>query len=145
MSAHILAAISHLPQLHGSLRTTAQRLAYYADGAGRVQKAYSFLANDMHVSVRTVMRHVARLEAMAVIGKRVLRCSASRCAVNLYTFLLGVDPLHKRSRDTVTSEVAKKEKSSTRAGEKPTLTEAGARWYATYRRAFGLEEAPSGP
>lgn len=61
MSRHILAAISHLPQLKGSLRHTAQRLAYYADGTGHVAKSFSYLAADLHVSLSTTKRHIPKL------------------------------------------------------------------------------------
>lgn len=112
MSASILSAISHLPQLRGSLRHTAQRLAYFADGTGKARKSYSFLAKDMHVSERTVKRHVARLQAMCIITKDTLRLTLTRYATNVYTFIIGVDHLHKRTGDRVLPEEAKREKSS---------------------------------
>lgn len=112
MSASILAAISQLPQLRGSLRHTAQRLAYFADGTGKARKSFSFLARDMHVSERTVKRHIARLHAMCVITKDTVRLTVMRYATNVYTFVLGVDHLHKRTGDRVLPEAAKKEKSS---------------------------------
>jgi DNA-binding transcriptional ArsR family regulator len=118
MSAHILAAISHLPQLRGSLRHTAQRLAYFADGTAKARKSFSFLAKDMHVSERTVKRHVARLQAMGVIIKDTVRLTVMRYATNVYTFIMGVDHLHKRTGDRVLPEGAKREKSSRARDEK---------------------------
>jgi hypothetical protein len=137
MSKAILAAISHLPQLRSSLRTTAQRLAYYADSSGRCAKAHTYLAKDMHISERTVYRHIARLEALGILVVQRLRRSTTRCAINVYTFLVGV---HKRAPDRVAGNQAKREKIFAREEEKPTLNEAGARWLAMYRRFYPLEE-----
>ena len=129
MSATILSAISHLPQLRGSLRHTAQRLAYFADGTGKVRKSYSFLAKDMHVSERTVKRHVARLQAMLVITKDTTRLTLQRYATNVYTFLFGIDHLHKRTGDRLLREEAKREKSSRAREESPTTN--GLAWLCT--------------
>jgi DNA-binding Lrp family transcriptional regulator len=144
MSKHILAAISSLPQLHGSVRHTAQRLAYYADNTGRVQKAHTYLANDMHISERTVYRHVARLQALGVIAIQGLRLSATRCAINVYTFLLGIPPLHKRAPDTMTSNQAEREKTSSRARKNP-RQEADRWWYELYTATHGLGWGATGP
>ena len=136
MSAVILASISHLPQLRGSLRHTAQRLAYFADGTGKARKSFSFLARDMHVSERTVKRHVARLQAMCVITKDTMRLTLTRYATNVYTFVMGVDHLHKRTGDRVLPEETQREKSS-RAREE--VSAKGAAWL----RTFDLK--PDGP
>ena len=110
MSASILASISRLPQLHGSLRDSALRLAYHADVTGKVERAYAWLAKDRHISVSTAMRHIARLIAMGIIAKRVMRLTFSRCAPNIYTFLVGTRPLHKRSRSSLQEVVAEQER-----------------------------------
>jgi hypothetical protein len=142
MSKAILAAISHLPQLRGSLRTTAQCLAYYADGTGRVQKAFSYLAKAMHVSLSTAKRHIPRLLELGIIEKTTTRLSRWRCGINSYQFVEWVLALVPKRADgsRTHQEQAKREKSSARAGEKPTLTEAGARWLATLHRQWPLEE-----
>jgi hypothetical protein len=121
MSAAILSAISHLPQLRGSLRHTAQRLAYFAGINGRVQKSYSFLATDLHVSESTPLRHIARLCAEGIISKEVRWLASKQCAINVYTFLVGVPlDLHKCDPGRLPVEQAKREKSPHARKEKPT-------------------------
>lgn len=110
MSAIILASISRLPQLRGSLRDSALRLAFHADGTGKVERAYAWLAKDRHISISTAMRHIARLITMGIIAKRVMRLTFSRCAPNIYTFLVGTPILHKRSRSSLQEVVAEQER-----------------------------------
>ena len=151
MSAAILSYISHLPQLRGSLRHTAQRLAYFAGINGRVEKSYSFLAEDLHISESTVIRHVRKLcsEKFKIIEKQVRWLTSKQCAINVYTFLVGVPlDLHKRDPGRLPEKQARQEgKSFTRAREEhpkarlPSflrflgLTEGSERWQTIARAA----------
>jgi hypothetical protein len=131
MSAIILAAISHLPQLRGSLRHTAQRLAYFAGINGRVQKSYSFLAEDLHVSESTTMRHIAKLCAKHIIEKEVRWLASKQCAINVYTFLIGVPlGLHKCDPSRLPEEQAQQEKKNLRVRVKD-VSAKGANWLRT--------------
>jgi DNA-binding Lrp family transcriptional regulator len=112
MSAAIVAAISHLPQLTNALYSTASRLAYFADRQGRVtEKSYEVLARDLHTTPRTMMRRIAQLEALHILRKHVQWLSPTRCAINVYTFLIGVEPpLHKCSSDRSSQTKAQQER-----------------------------------
>jgi hypothetical protein len=94
----ILSAVSHLPQLTGTLRHAAQRLAYFADSTGTLQRSYAALANDRHVHISTAKRLIARLIDAKIIEKTVVRLSRTRCARNVYRFTSQVMTLvHKRA------------------------------------------------
>ena len=140
MSRHILAAISHLPQLKGSLRHTAQRLAYYADGTGHVAKSFSYLAADLHVSLSTTKRHIPKLIEQGIIEKTTTRISRWRCGINSYQFAKWVLALLPKRADSgsMSQKQAEREKPSSRAREKPPRTPEERWWYATYAATHGL-------
>jgi len=139
MSATIVAVISHLTQLRGSLRHTAQRLGYYADETGRIEKSFSALAADLHVSVSTPKRHIPRLIEAGILKKDPpRRLSPTRYAVNIYRFTDWVMKLvHKRSSSKVRQPNQQREKTSSRARENP-RPEAERWWYDLYAATHGL-------
>lgn len=111
MSASILAAISRLPQLTGTLRHAAQRLAYFADGTGTLQRSYDYLAQDRHVHISTAKRLIARLIDAKIIEKQVVRLSPTRCARNVYRFTKWVMALvPKRSSSRMRQDQAPQER-----------------------------------
>lgn len=98
MSRDILAVISHLPQLRGSVRSSAQRFAFWANPQGLCQKSYTFLAQDRHIHRATAMRHVTALVEAGILTKTVRRLRYNRCAINVYTFTAWVMALvHERA------------------------------------------------
>ena len=104
MSAAILSIISRLPQLRGSVRSSAQRFAFWANPQGICQKSYTFLAKDRHIHRSTALRHVAALvspqegEGPAILEKTVIRLRHNRCAINVYRFASWVMALvHERA------------------------------------------------
>ena len=98
MSRHILAVVSHLPQLRGSVRSSAQRFAFWANPQGLCQKSYTFLAQDRHIHRATAMRHVTALVEAGILTKTVRRLRYNRCAINAYTFTAWVMALvHERA------------------------------------------------
>ena len=121
MSAHILSAISHLPQLRGSLRHTAQRLGYFANIRGTVsERSHSYLAADLHVSARTIMRHVARLQELALLTKHTLWLASKQCAINVYQFSLeALGILHICDPDKVSGKQAQQERKRSAQGMPP--------------------------
>jgi hypothetical protein len=150
MSRAILLFISHLPQLRSSLRTTAQRLAYYADSQGRVQIAFSYLAKDMHVSLSTAKRHIPGLIDAKIIEKAPpVWVGKKRRAINVYRFTAWVMALvHARSGSKVHPNQAKKEKSFARAQRRtttPPLADAEVRWRRAYALTDGLGGVAWGP
>lgn len=102
MSLPIITAIRRLPQLKGALKFTAIELAHRASSSGYVRVAYSYLAQKTGLSVRTMIRHVQRLEALGILRKQRVWISAHRCAVNVYTLLVSnAMTLHRCASDKV--------------------------------------------
>lgn len=99
MSLAIITAIRHLPQLKGALKFTAIELAHRASSSGFVRVSYGYLAQKTGLSIRTMIRHVQRLEALGILCKQRVWISANRCAVNVYT--LRLRPLHRCASDKV--------------------------------------------
>ena len=103
MSLAIITAIRHLSQLKGSLKFTAIELAHRASQSGHVRVAYSYLAQKTGLSIRTMIRHVQRLEALGILRKQRVWIRVNRCAVNVY--LLLVRPLHTRACDRTSQNI----------------------------------------
>lgn len=114
MSLAIITAIRHLPQLKGTLKFTAIELAHRASTSGHVRVAYSYLAQKTGLSLRTMIRHVQRLEALGVLRKQRVWIRVNRCAVNVY--LLLVRPLHRCASDKVAKKVSQKEREEGKFG-----------------------------
>jgi hypothetical protein len=114
MSLAIITAIRHLPQLKGSLKFTAIELAHRASSSGYVRVAYSYLAQKTGLTIRTMIRHVQRLEALGILRKQRGWISVNRCAVNVY--LLLVRPLHKCASDKVAQNLRDPEKGEAKWG-----------------------------
>jgi len=129
MSAHILAAINDLPQLSGTLRHQAQRLALFANNAGTLQRSYASLANDRHVHISTAKRLIARLLEVGIIEKTVLRLSRTRCAQNVYRFAKWVLDLVPKCSSSRMRQPEKEREKSPRAREE--LSAKGAAWLRT--------------
>jgi Helix-turn-helix domain len=136
MSLAIITAIRQLPQLKGALKFTAIELAHRASSAGHVRVAYSYLAQKTGLSVRTMIRHVQRLEDLGVLRKQRVWISAKRCAVNVY--LLLVRPLHRCASDNVAKNLPEPKKEEEKCG---TLGDA----IATLERGMRLLTAGSVP
>jgi hypothetical protein len=108
MSTGILAAIRQHPQLKGSLKLTAQEIAHRASSSGFVRVSYGYLASKTRLTIRTMIAHVHRLEALGILRKQRVWISANRCAVNLYTLL--VRPLHRCASEKAASKLPQPEK-----------------------------------
>jgi len=107
MSLAIITAIRHLPQLKGALKFTAIELAHRASSAGHVRVAYSYLAHQTGLSVRTIMRHIRRLIDLGLVEKHTTRLSRMRCAVNLYVFTIRAKvALHTRACDKTSQKLS---------------------------------------
>lgn len=103
MSTHILTAVRSCGQLKGSLLLTAQELAHRASSSGFVRVSYGYLASKTHQSIRTMIRHVHRLEDLGLLRKQRVWISVNRCAVNVYELL--IRPLHRRASVTVAEKL----------------------------------------
>lgn len=103
MSLSIITTIRHMPQLKGALKFTAIELAHRASSSGYVRIAYSYLAQKTGLTIRTMIRHVQRLEALGILRKQRVWIHVNRCAVNVY--LLLVRPLHIHACDKTSQKV----------------------------------------
>lgn len=107
LSRAILTTIRTHRQLKGSLLLTALEMAHRASSSGFVRISYGYLASKTHQSIRTMIRHVHRLEALGILVKQRVWISVNRCAVNVYAFCLR--PLHRCASVIVSRTLPQKE------------------------------------
>ena len=120
--------------LKGSYKLTALELAHRMSSAGVGRVSYRFLAWKTGLSVRTMIRHIARLVDLGLITKHVQRVLVHGKLVygwNQYRLCLPVDI---QSR-TAPSQGGSDKVASTLPGDK-TATESN----ATQERTEGLQE-----
>jgi hypothetical protein len=85
MSKIIIAALRHQPQLRGNTLLIATELAHRMNPQGYGCVSYQFLAWKAHCCRRTAITQIARLLAMGLISKTVMR-TREGYAWNLYQY-----------------------------------------------------------
>ena len=85
MSKIIIAALRHQPQLRGNTLLIATELAHRMNPQGYGRVSYQFLAWKAHCCRRTAITQIARLLAMGLISKTVMR-TREGYAWNLYQY-----------------------------------------------------------
>ncbi len=85
MAIQIIAALRTQPQLRGNTFLIAVELAHRLNGSGYGRVSYQFLAWKAHCCRRTAVTQIARLVALGLIRKTVLR-TREGYAWNLYRY-----------------------------------------------------------
>jgi hypothetical protein len=86
MAINIISAMRHCDKLHGNTFLIATELAHRMNSSGYGRVSYQFLAWKAHCCRRTAITHMARLLALGLIRKTVLR-TREGYAWNLYQYV----------------------------------------------------------
>jgi hypothetical protein len=85
MATNIISAVRHCDKLHGNTFLIAVELAHRMNGSGYGRVSYQFLAWKAHCCRRTAVTQIARLVALGLIRKTVMR-TREGYAWNLYQY-----------------------------------------------------------